>query len=196
MSNMHTRATLDAPMAADEERLLITRARGGDHGAFRTLVERHIQGAYNIAISFVGNHDSAEDVVQEAFVRAYEGIRSFRGDASFSTWLHRIVVNLSLNSVKRRKVAAERHIQEPELVGTDGIELAAQSADMREQLERALHELPTLQRAVVILRHMEGLSTREVSRILHCSEGTVKTHLFRGLQKLRKKLRHLKEDAA
>jgi RNA polymerase sigma-70 factor (ECF subfamily) len=181
-------------MAADDEPQLIARARGGDHGAFRTLVEKHIRGAYDLAVGFVGDHDTAEDVVQEAFVRAYAGLRAFRGDSHFATWLHRIVVNLSLNSVKRLKLAAEKRIPAPELAVADGFDTAAQSADTRAHIERALHELPTLQRAVVILRHMEGMSTREVSRVLQCSEGTVKTHLFRGLGKLRKKLRHLEDQ--
>jgi RNA polymerase sigma factor (sigma-70 family) len=68
--------------------------------------------------------------------------------------------------------------------------------DLRAHVERALHELPTLQRAVVILRHLNGLSTREVGNILHCSEGTVKTHLFRGLEKMRQRLQFLQEDVA
>ena len=194
LSNMYNRATLDAPMAAEEERHLISRARGGDHRAFRILVERNLRGAYDVAFGFVGDHDAAEDVVQEAFVRAYSGIRSFRGDAAFSTWLHRIVVNISLNSVKRRQVAAERRASDLEEAVTVEFELAAHSTDTRDHIERALHELPTLQRAVVILRHVEGLSTREVSGILRCSEGTVKTHLFRGLQKLKKKLHHLRDN--
>ncbi|HTY57334.1 MAG TPA: RNA polymerase sigma factor, partial [Bacteroidota bacterium] len=89
------------------------------------------------------------------------------------------------------------HPEHPAARGAAGGEDPSRKTDdVRAHIERALHELPTLQRAVVILRHMDGLSTKQVSRILRCSEGTVKTHLFRGLKKLREKLEFLQEDLA
>jgi RNA polymerase sigma-70 factor (ECF subfamily) len=185
----------ESGMAAATEQQLIAQARQGSHEAYRLLVERHIREAYDLAVGFVRDHDDAEDVVQEAFVRAYNSLPGFRGDSRFGTWLYRIVVNLSLNRVKQEKTRAERELpmfSASALVGrNDG---RYDDADVRGHIERALHELPTLQRAVVILRHIEGLSTREVSRILRCSEGTVKTHLFRGLEKMREKLEFLKEE--
>jgi RNA polymerase sigma-70 factor (ECF subfamily) len=180
--------------AADEQQLLL-RARQGDRSAYRMLVEHHIRGAYDVAYGFVRDPDSADDIVQEAFLRAFDALGSFRGDAKFSTWLHRIVVNLSLNRVKRERSKAMREVpimNAMSLASPPDTDSAA--ADVRGHLERALHELPTLQRAVVILRHFEGLSTEQVSRILRCSEGTVKTHLFRGLRKMRSKLQFLKDD--
>ena len=82
-------------MPAGDEQHLISRAREGSHEAFRVLVERHMKHAYNIAFGFVGNHEDAAEVAQEAFVRAHRGLPSFREDAGFGTWLHRVVVNLS-----------------------------------------------------------------------------------------------------
>jgi RNA polymerase sigma-70 factor (ECF subfamily) len=180
--------------AADEQRLL-QRAREGDRSAFRMLVEHHIRGAYDVAYGFVRDHDIADDIVQDAFLRAFSALGEFRGDAKFSTWLHRIVVNLSLNRVKRERIKAVRELpimSAASLASSPGADASA--ADVRGHIERALHELPTLQRAVVILRHFEGMSTEQVSTILRCSEGTVKTHLFRGLRKLRSKLHFLKDD--
>jgi len=179
-------------MAAAEEQQLIEHARNGSQSAYRALVERHIRDAYRLAIGFVRDHDAAEDVVQEAFIRAHASLRSFRGEAQFKTWLSRIVMNIALSQVRsdRRRAQWEGPLMAATAMAATG---PVPADDTRDHLERALHELPTLQRAVVILRHIDGLSTREVSAILRCSEGTVKTHLFRGLRKMRQKLGHLQD---
>jgi RNA polymerase sigma-70 factor (ECF subfamily) len=183
-------------MVAADERQLIALASEGSHEAFRVLVERHMKQAYNVAFGFVGNHDTAADVAQEAFVRAHRALKSFRGDAAFGTWLHRIVMNLAMNRAKsdRARASREVHIDHAE-ASHAGLEPEFQGADdMGAHIERALHELPTLQRSVVILRHIDGLSTKQVSAILRCSEGTVKTHLYRGLKKLKERLKYLEGD--
>lgn len=180
-----------------DERQLVLEARHGSREAFRCLVERHMRRAYAIAYRFLNNHDEAEETAQEAFVRAYESLDGFRAEAEFGTWLYRIVTNLSLNRLKDGKRRRERQ-EEMSLAATvteETVFEASHNDDLKMHIERALHELPTLQRAVVILRHMNGLSTREVSQILHCTEGTVKTHLFRAMEKLRLKLNFLKEEA-
>ncbi len=183
-------------MPAPDERDLIERAKEGSNGAFRSLVERHMRGAYDIAYHFVGNHDDAQDVAQEAFVRAHRGLGSFRGDAGFGTWLYRIVTNLSMNRIRQKKSRARFEVPAHDglhsLAGPDPG--AGAQPDLTGHIEKALHELPTLQRAVVMLRHLNGLSTREVSSILDCSEGTVKTHLHRGLKKMRKMLDFIAQE--
>ena len=182
-------------MSAADEQQLIVQAKNGDARAFRDLVERYMKYAYNVAHSFVGNHVDAEDIAQEAFVRVHRSLSSFRGDAEFSTWLYRITMNLSLNRLNEQKKKMQRETNKME----DGQESVGSSpafsegADVQMHVERALHRLPTLQRAVVILRHLDGLSTNEVSNILQCSEGTVKTHLYRGLKKMKVMLDFLKE---
>ena len=185
-------------MTAADEQQLIRDAKAGSGTAFRYLVERHMKQTYNLAFSLVGDHQSAEDIAQDAFVRAYESLREFRGDAEFSTWLYRITVNLSLNRIKHMKRRREREEElgrQAELVtATTNDQDDLLMVDQPVHIERALHELPTLQRAVVILRHLNGLSTKQVGAILQCSEGTVKTHLHRGLKKLRSRLRFLAED--
>lgn len=182
-------------MGAGDEHQLISEAQRGNRDAFRSLVERYMKQAYNIAFGYVSNHDDASDIAQESFVRVYRAIRTFRGDAEFSTWLYRIVANLSLNRVKRKVKTARREVPLEELSGLTGfVPQEDYRADKNELLERALHELPTLQRATVILRHLNGFSTKQVSGILRCSEGTVKTHLHRGLKKLKAKLEFLRNE--
>ena len=149
-----------------------------------------MKGAYDIAHHFLGEHEDAQDVAQEAFVRAHRSLGSFRGDAGFGTWLYRIVTNLSMNRIRQRKARGRFEVRAQDAAG----ELPGHTRpdvdrpDLAGHIERALHELPTLQRAVVMLRHLNGLSTREVSSILNCSEGTVKVHLHRGLKKMKRML--------
>lgn len=183
------------PTSAEQQ--LILEAKRGSHRAYQRLVERHMKRTYNIAFSFVGDHDAAEDIAQDVFIKVHSALTSFRGEAEFGTWIYRITTNLALNYLKQRKRKETRTV--------DAMDAAAETlgshdnhtedADRRFHIERALHELPTLQRAVVILRHLDGLSTRQVSEILKCSEGTVKTHLFRGLKKMRTKLLFLQESS-
>lgn len=186
-------------MTAASEQQLVSRAKAGDHGAFRLLVEAHMRKAYDVAYGLLRDHTAAEETAQDAFVRAYESLHAFRGEAAFATWLYRIVTNLSLNKVKqlqreRRVVDRGQHVPLLEHAGEASWQPEVPEGHLREEIERALHELPTLQRAVVLLRHFEGLSTRQVSEILRCSEGTVKTHLFRGMEKLRVRLLHLRGE--
>jgi len=183
-------------MPAADEQQLIVQAKDGNHTAFRHLVERYMRHAYNIAYSFVGNHDDAQDVAQETFVRIHRSLSSFRGDAEFSTWMYRIIMNVSLNRLHEQKRRPQG-----EMVTSDAVKPLTDSQagdpvgfDLQDHVEQAIHKLPALQRAVVILRHIDGLSTKEVSEILRCSEGTVKTHLHRGLKKMRTMLDFLKDE--
>ncbi len=180
--------------AADEQQLLL-RVRNGESGAFRILVERYMKQAYNIAYGFVNDHDDAEDIAQESFIRVHQSIGSFRQDSAFGTWLYRIVANLSLNRIRQKKSIAQREVRDNDGVMQMMAVLpdTSHAHDLRSHLEKALHELPTLQRAVVILRHFNGLPTKQVCEILQCSEGTVKTHLHRGLKKMREKVGFLKD---
>ena len=160
-----------------------------------------MKSAYDIAHHFLGEHEDAQDVAQEAFVRVHRSLGAFRGDAVFGTWLYRIVTNLSMNRLRQKKSRARFEVRAPEHQPEHQMEQSAEPShqggpdhdrsDLPGHVERALHELPTLQRAVVMLRHLNGLSTREVSSILNCSEGTVKVHLHRGLKKMKQKLHYI-----
>ncbi|HTP79418.1 MAG TPA: RNA polymerase sigma factor [Bacteroidota bacterium] len=182
-------------MPLNNEAQLIERVRKGEEGAFRELVECHMKRAYNVAFGFLGDHEAAEDVTQEAFINVYRSIQNFRGDSELGTWIHRIVANLSMTKLKRLRLKRAREVELQKTDDTAAPENPGlEQKENRYHIERALHELPTLQRAVVLLRHMEGLSTKQVGKILNCSEGTVKTHLFRGLRKMREHLDFLRDE--
>jgi RNA polymerase sigma-70 factor (ECF subfamily) len=182
-------------MSADRERQLILDAQGGSHEAFRELVRIYMRQVYDLSYGFVDDRDDAEDVAQEVFVKVFHSIRHFRRESEFGTWIYRIATNTSLDRLKQRKRASNRLVRINDM---QNIEMQAHqetgNIDTNLHVERALHALPTLQRAVVILRHMDGYSTKQVSEILRCSEGTVKTHLHRGLKKMRKLLHRVVED--
>jgi RNA polymerase sigma-70 factor (ECF subfamily) len=182
-------------MPAADEQQLILQAKEGSHAAYRLLMESHIKQAYNVAFGFVNDRDAAKDIAQEAFVRAYQSLGSFRGESAFGTWIHRIVANLAMNHVKHTRIRMVREVALEHALSLAAAQDQSMESDTRNHIERALHELPTLQRAVVILRHLNGLSTRQVSTILRISEGTVKTHLFRGLRNLKKRLQYLQEES-
>jgi RNA polymerase sigma-70 factor, ECF subfamily len=183
-------------MPADRERQLILDVQEGSHTAFRELVELHMRRVYDIAFGFVYDHDDAEDVAQEVFVKVHHALKSFRQESGFSTWLYRITTNCALDRLKQKKRSIARFVpMEESHLSAIAVSHGMDQSEDSVIIERALHELPTLQRAVVMLRHMDGFSTKQVSDMLKCSEGTVKTHLHRGLKKMRKKLEHLKDDS-
>ena len=180
-------------MPAHDERQLISQAQEGNVQAFRALIERYMKQAYNIAYSVVNDHEEAQDITQESFVRIHRSLHRFRGEAQFGTWMYRIVMNQALNMVQRKKTKARVEVALTDHMNaiSSSYEHTDEHPEMQMHVERALHNLPTLQRVVVILRHLNGLSTRQVSTILQCSEGTVKTHLHRGLKKMRVMLNSL-----
>jgi RNA polymerase sigma-70 factor (ECF subfamily) len=183
-------------MEAADEQHLITLAKERDPSAFRVLVERYMKHAYNIAYGILRNHSDAEDVAQEAFVRVHRSLESFRGESEFNTWLYRITTNLALDRSKQLKSRAKYEVKQIDsMMVFSQAQQNSDHSDVVMHVERALHELPTLQRAVVLLRHINGLSTKSVSDILQCSEGTVKTHLHRGLKKMRTRLQFLKDES-
>lgn len=177
-----------APEAA-EEREWIERAQAGDAQAFRRLVERHGDRAYGLALRMLGDASEAEEVAQDAFVRAWRALPRFRGDSAFSTWLHRIVVRCALDrsaTLKTRR-AREVALEEAEAAALEAPAQGAVSGggDHARRLERLLESLSEVQRAVVVLYYYEDRSVDDVSRTLQIPEGTVKTHLHHARALLR-----------
>jgi RNA polymerase sigma-70 factor (ECF subfamily) len=167
----------------------IRRFRKGDESAFNELVRQYQKPVYQIARRLVGSHEDAEDVAQEAFIKAYRGLRTFREDASFFTWIYRIAVNLSLNIIRRRKL---RRMFSLEGVG---LSIASRSPAPDESLERdetlravedAIERLPEKQKLVFTLRYHQQLSHTEIARILKRDEGTIKANYHQALKKLRR----------
>jgi RNA polymerase sigma-70 factor (ECF subfamily) len=146
--------------------------------------------AYWIALDITRDPDEAADIVAEALVRAQRGLPRFRGDCSLRTYLLRVVVNLALKGVRRRRVRERlRHLLLGEEHDARTPEHLASCGEQSRALARALDELPARQRAAFVLRHAHELHVAEVAAVLQLSEGTVKTHLSRAVQRLRRALR-------
>ncbi len=166
---------------------LVLKAKRGDAGAFDLLIERHYKRIYKLAFQMLGNPEDAADATQETFVKAFEQLRRFRGDSSFSTWLHRIAINTCRDMMRRNRSIAFSQLQpENEHTDFDPATLTEPNADEilmeRERAELvwlALRQLSEEARQILILCDMQGFSYAEVAAILNLPEGTVKSRLHR-----------------
>lgn len=171
---------------------LVAAAKTGDREAFDQLVKATYTEAYTLAFRLTGNEEDARDVVQDAYLRAYKGIRRFRGDAAFSTWLYRITANCASTYIGKRTRA--RHDELPddapvvdERPAVDPSLRADQEED-RQRLAEALEQLPPDMRAVVVLRDVYDLPHEAIAAELGITEGAAKVRLHRARRKLRERL--------
>lgn len=173
----------------------------GDHNAFGEIVEIYKDKVFQICFRMLGNRQEAEDLAQEAFVRAYVNIRSFNIQMKFSTWLYRIATNLCIDRLRKKK---PDYYLDAEVAGTEGLNMYSQiasdiakpeeeveSLELQETIQVEIMKLPEKYRSVIVLKYIEELSLKEVSEILDLPVGTVKTRIHRGREALRKQLRHL-----
>ncbi len=177
---------------------LVQRARDGDRDAFGELVRIHQHGVYTLAVRLVRDRDQASDVAQDAFVRAWRAMPEFRGDAKFSTWIHRITVNTAWTHRSRqnrvRLDSLDALPSDPEAVTLDPIR-AGESASAGPQIEQALMELSESIRAVVVLKDVYDWSHSEIAEYLGISVTAAKVRLHRGRKDLRSKLVGLQDGA-
>jgi RNA polymerase sigma-70 factor, ECF subfamily len=169
----------------EDDRQAIEACRRGEREAFDRLVERYQRDVYRLCYRFVNNHEDANDLAQEAFVKAYRALDRFRGDSAFSTWLYRIAVNACLNYRAAKKPRADEipdSLADPRPRADEGILSDERSRVVRAAIER----LPEKQRATVILKTYHDLSHEEVASVLGSTVGTVKANLFHGLANLKK----------
>jgi RNA polymerase sigma-70 factor (ECF subfamily) len=187
----------------DEE--LVALATAGDLDSFNQLVARWERPIYALAYRTLGREEDARDVVQEAFLRAYRGLKGFKGQAKFSSWLYRITLNLCRDWIRRERRAPLVQVAE----GTDPMEIAEAFADPGESVEelvarremsqavaRAMAELPDEQRTAILLKEYHGLTFQEIADTLHCPLSTVKTRLYQGLSVLRRRLERRQAEEA
>ncbi|MED3688213.1 RNA polymerase sigma factor SigW [Peribacillus butanolivorans] len=173
----------------------------GDHNAFGEIVELYKDKVFQICFRMLGNRQEAEDLAQEAFVRAFVNIRSFNIQMKFSTWLYRIATNLCIDRLRKKK---PDYYLEAEVSGTEGLNMYSQiasdmakpedeveSLELQETIQVEIMKLPEKYRSVIVLKYIEELSLKEISEILDLPVGTVKTRIHRGREALRKQLRHL-----
>ncbi len=186
-----------------DEKLLIERAQKGDTDAFHQLVERSKITTYRLAYDLTGNRHDAEDISQESYIRAFRGLARFRGDAKWSSWMHRITVNIFLD----HKRAAKQHTEyNDELESVETVnpnqhhtaapnpEQSAEAGMIQEHIDRALGCLSPQERSVFVLRHYNDRPLKDISAALDIAEGTVKVHLFRAIRKLQKALIFYRPD--
>jgi len=178
------------------EALLIDHLREGDETALAPLVDKYKRMVHRLALQITKNHEDANDVMQETFIKVYQSIHTFRQEAAFETWVYRIAVNEALNFVKRRERRRESPLsnaqeidfdlsvrQQAEMVNDPQIH--AEKAELRRWVTKAVNSLSLKHRIVVILHELEGLTHAEIASILNCSEGTVRSRLHYARKQLR-----------
>lgn len=181
---------------APDDAELLARHVAGDPDAFGVLVQRHRDRLWAVALRTLGDREEAADALQDAFISAFRRAGSFRGDAAFTTWMHRIVVNACLDRIRRRKARPTEPLPEDEdrmeELGERLDEDPATAVEERSTVLRALRTLPEPQRNALVLVDMEGYPVEEAARILGCAVGTIKSRCARGRAKLLPLLRHLR----
>jgi RNA polymerase sigma-70 factor (ECF subfamily) len=189
-----TDATSSPPPAPDEA-VLVKRARQGDLGAYDELVRRYQERIYATIYHMTANHEDANDLAQEAFIKAYQALKSFKGGSSFYTWVYRIAVNKTINFLKQRKNKAHMSLDDldfnaehdPDLVALISDKTPRREinlAELHEKLNEAMQKLSEPHRLVVTLHDVQGLSHEEIAEIMECNIGTVRSRLFYARQQL------------
>ncbi|MGA3266784.1 MAG: sigma-70 family RNA polymerase sigma factor [Verrucomicrobiota bacterium] len=183
------------PLAPVDEEALVRRARHGDLESYDELVRRYQERIYATIYHMTSNHEDANDLAQESFIKAFEALKSFKGGSSFYTWLYRIAVNKTINFLKQRKNRIHLSLNDldfntehdPDLVALISDKTPRREAsltELQEKLNAALLKLSEAHRLVVILHDVQGLSHEEIAKIMDCNIGTVRSRLFYARQQL------------
>jgi RNA polymerase sigma-70 factor, ECF subfamily len=175
----------------------VAQVQAGDREAFRGLVERHSQTIFRVAFRMTGKEEDAEEVVQEAFLRAYRSIGRFEARSNFGTWVYRIAVNCALDLLEKRKHRQEQSITHDEADDVAEIQLVASnpgpdrqlySSELQQKVATALAQLTPVERIAFSMRHFEHLSIEEIGKTLKVREGAAKNTVFRAVKKMRRAL--------
>lgn len=183
-------------MQADDD-MLVKQSRDGDLDAFEELVKRYEGKVYTVAYRFMGNHADASDLAQEAFIKAFQALTSFRGDSSFATWLYRITANACRDEIRKQHRQKKLSLEEMISHGGGSYPVAGTEPSPEESLERwELHDLVQKQlnglsgdhRLILVMRELQGMSYEEIAASLDCTLGTVKSRLNRARQALKQRV--------
>jgi RNA polymerase sigma-70 factor (ECF subfamily) len=185
----------DSAPAPVEETELVARARRGDLKAYDELVQRYQERIYATIYHMTSNHEDANDLAQEAFIKGFQALKSFKGGSSFYTWVYRIAVNKTINFLKQRKNRSQMSLNDldfnaehdPDLVALVSDKTPRREAglsELQEKLNEAMQKLSEPHRLVVTLHDVQGLSHEEIAKIMGCNVGTVRSRLFYARQQL------------
>lgn len=181
-------------MNSSDELKLIQEFKNGNEQAFNQLVLRYQEKIYWIIRRMINDHDEADDVTQSVFIKAYQSLKTFKGESSFYTWIYRIAINLSLNEIRRKKLRKTFSFGEQESVQLQSnephpLELLERN-EQRALIQKAIELLPEKQKKVFVLRYYEELPYEEISKILHTSVGGLKANYFYAVKKIGEFLKH------
>jgi len=182
-------------IVADSDRQIVEKVRSGNSRTYALLVDRHKERAMTLALRLLGSKEEAEELVQDAFLRAYKNLDTFRGDAKFSTWLYRILYNLCMTKVTRRKGKMEHLEEEDRMTKTmlvDDEEISIQERIEHEEITKLvateIESLPEKLKTVILLFYVQDMSYDEMSAVMNIPVGSVKTYLHRGRNMLRQRV--------
>lgn len=178
-----------------EDLALVRRAQNGDTSAYDQLIRKYQERIYGTVYNMTSNHEDANDLTQETFIKGYSALKSFKGDSSFYTWVYRIAVNKTINFLKLRKnkvhmslndvdFQAEHDPDLVQLISDKTPRRAANLSELQEKLNEAMQQLSDTHRLVVTLHDIQGLSHDEIAKIMDCNVGTVRSRLFYARQQL------------
>jgi len=188
----------DVPLQVKSDEVLITLVHQGEHGAYRVLVERYQERIRNLIYSIFHEPNIVDDLSQEVFIKAYEGLSQFRFQSSFYTWLYRIAVNKSRDELRKRKVrrwfSLQTMLESSDRELGSKIVVEPQDKELQELLAAGLKSLPEKYRIAIVLKDVDGLSYEEIAEIMECEIGTVKSRLSRARAMLRKVLEPLLKE--
>ncbi len=182
-----------------DEAQLVAASRNGDQDAFALLVQRHQRRVFNLVYRIIQDYEETNEITQEAFLAAWQGLPSFRGDARFSTWLYRIAYNCSLKQLEVRKrdkalqAAMQIEQMEQERLG-ERADAILEAQECQAHVRNQLSLLPAKYRIVLVLRHLQEMTYEEIAEILTMPVGTIKTHLFRARNLLKERLESFERD--
>jgi RNA polymerase sigma-70 factor (ECF subfamily) len=181
--------------AATEEMELVKRAQQGDLPAYDELVRRYQERVYATVYHMTSNHEDANDLAQEAFIKAFQALKTFKGGSSFYTWVYRIAVNKTINFLKQRKNKTQMSLDDLDFNAEHNPDLVAlisdktprrdiSLAELQEKLNEAMQKLSEPHRLVVTLHDVQGMSHEEIAKIMECNIGTVRSRLFYARQQM------------
>jgi RNA polymerase sigma-70 factor (ECF subfamily) len=196
------RSTARGETSYDEEQVLIQRVKAGDYEAFEVIFRRYVAKVHRQAFKLIGNEAETEEVVQEVFLAVYEKVKTFRGESAFSTWLYRLTTNVALSRLRKRRRSKEvllddylpryqedgHHEVRPVFNWGNELDLRLEKQELHALIREALEELPPVDKAVIVLSDLEGISNREIGESLGLSIPAVKARLHRGRLFLRGRL--------